>query len=139
MNSEKPRRTGYFSKSSALAGVPTTAYKSRAYATYRNDVEALAKLDGAFRNSRKDLWCPIAEVGDPSESQELQRQRQMLADAKALESALTVEERRKLTELSMKPVASGAKSSDKKATSRRTKKADAQQLRENDSWYQGKL
>jgi hypothetical protein len=129
-----------FSKGGVVSySVLEKAYKSSAYATYRNDVEALAKLDGAFRNSRKDLWSPIAEVVDPSEFQELQSQRQMLADAKALESAMTVEERRKLTELSNNAAAASAKSNHKKASSRRTKKADAQQLRENDSWYQGKL
>jgi hypothetical protein len=52
------------------------AYKSRGHATFRDDVEALAKLYGPFRNRRKDLWCPIAAVVNPSEDLDWKRQRQ---------------------------------------------------------------
>ncbi|CAD6556357.1 hypothetical protein LMG27952_06097 [Paraburkholderia hiiakae] len=115
------------------------AYKSRKYATFRDTVEALPKLHGPFRNSRKDLWCPIDAVVEPSEDHDWERQRQRCADAKALDASMTVDERKALTSLSKKPVASSAKQSEARVAFMRTMKADAEQLRENDTWFLDKL
>ncbi|WP_421376308.1 hypothetical protein ACOCG7_00485 [Paraburkholderia sp. DD10] len=115
------------------------AYQSQGYATFRDDVEALPKLYGAFRNSRKDLWCPIDAVVNPSEDVYWQRQRQTRADNKALDDSMTVNERNALAGLSKKPVASCIKRSEAKVALMRTKKADAERLRENNSWFSDKL
>jgi len=115
------------------------AYKSRAYATFRDDVEALAKLYGAFRNTRKDLWSPLNAVVNPSEDLRGEQERQRRADAKALADSLTVAERKALTTLSKKAVASSGKPSEAKVASTRIKKSDAERLRENNSWFSDKL
>ncbi|MCP3728653.1 ATP-binding protein [Paraburkholderia sp. CNPSo 3272] len=115
------------------------AYKSREYATFRNDVEALAKLYGAFRKSHKDLWCPIDAVLNSDEDLDLERDRQSLVDMKAMKASMTVEERKAYAEVSTRPEATSTKSGEVKLASKRTKKADAEQLRENHSWFSDKL
>lgn len=115
------------------------AYKSRAYATFRDDVEALPRLYGPFRNRRKDLWCPIEAVALPSEDQYAQRQRQMRVDEKALDCSMTVQERKAWADLSKKSSASRDKPSKATVASKRTKKADAERLRENNVWFSGKV
>ncbi|MGT2472778.1 ATP-binding protein [Paraburkholderia terrae] len=114
------------------------AYKSRAYATFRDDVEALAKLYGPFRNRRKDLWCPIDGVVTPTVDRHLQQQRQMRADEKALDSSMTVKERKVRAALSEKPTTSGVKPNKATVASIRAKKADAERLRENNAWFSEK-
>lgn len=115
------------------------AYKSRAYAPFRDDVEALAKLYGAFRNSRKDLWCPLNAVVNPCEDLSGEQGRQARADANALAASMTAAERKAYAELSKKAAASRGKPSEAKVTSTHIKKSDAERLRENNSWFSNKL
>jgi energy-coupling factor transporter ATP-binding protein EcfA2 len=115
------------------------AYRSREYATFRHDVEALCKLYGAFRNTRKDLWNPLSAVVSPSEDPHGKQERQARADAKALADSLTVAERKELATRSKKAVASGGKVSESKLASTHIKKSDAERLRENNSWFSNKL
>lgn len=115
------------------------AYKSRAYATFRDDVEALAKLYGSFRNSRKDLWCPIIAVTSPNEDLYWKGQRQMRTDIEALKASLTVDERKAWARLSKESAVPAAEQTKTKVASIRRKKADAAQLQENNSWLTDKL
>jgi len=115
------------------------AYKSRAYATFRDDVEAHAELYGPFRNSRKDLWCPIDAVASPSEILRRKSERQTRVDDRALFDSMTLDERKVFAMLSKGPVALVAEPTKAKIASIRKKKADAAQLQENNSWFSDKL
>ncbi|BEH21231.1 P-loop NTPase family protein [Burkholderia pseudomallei] len=84
------------------------AYNSSGYAPYRADIESLAKLSGAFRQKRKDLWCPIAGVEANLESQWVQ-QRQSKVDKKALHASLTADERKVLDAVSIASKGTGKK------------------------------
>ncbi|SKD04367.1 hypothetical protein [Paraburkholderia hospita] len=75
----------------------------------------------------------------PSEDQYAKRQRQMRVDEKALDSSMTVQERKARAELSKKPTASSDKPSKATVASKRTKKADAESLQENNAWFSGKV
>lgn len=103
-----------FEREFAAPGVVTLAsleqaYNSSGYAAYRADVESLAKLFGAFKQQRKDLWCPIAGVESNLEAQWAQ-QRQSKVDEKALHASLTADERKALDAVSKASKAVGKKS-----------------------------
>ncbi|HDR9317247.1 hypothetical protein ACRPM7_20750 [Burkholderia vietnamiensis] len=95
------------------------AYNSSGYASYRADIESLAKLSGAFRQKRKDLWCPIAGAEPNFESQWAQ-QRQSKVDEKALYASLTSDERK---------VLDAAVSKASKGTGKKPKKASVHPIR----------
>ncbi|MDN8115630.1 hypothetical protein [Burkholderia vietnamiensis] len=93
--------------------------KINSYASYRADIESLAKLSGAFRQKRKDLWCPIAGAEPNFESQWAQ-QRQSKVDEKALYASLTSDERK---------VLDAAVSKASKGTGKKPKKASVHPIR----------
>ncbi|MFX1737137.1 hypothetical protein PXJ20_21035 [Paraburkholderia sp. A1RI_3L] len=103
-----------FEREFAASGTVTLAslewaYNSSGYASYRADVESLAKLFGAFRQQRKDLWCPIAGV-EPNLEAQWAQQRQSKVDEKALRASLTADERKALNAVSKASKGSGKKS-----------------------------
>ena len=115
------------------------AYKTADYSSYRNDIESLQKLYGAYRKKRKDLWCPVEGAVNVSEEQEWKRQRQKRSDENALAASMTVRERQVLEELSNGKNETKSKPRKAKVTLITTEKSVAQQLQDNLTWFQDKF
>lgn len=115
------------------------AYKTADYAPFRTDIESLQKLYGTYRDSRKDLWCPIDGVLNAEEEQDWKRQRQQRSDENALEASMTVQERRALAELSKEKEVSKVKPQKTKVALIAKEKTVAEQLQDNLTWFQTKL
>ena len=80
------------------------AFDSTAYAAYRCDLEAIAKLDigdGKVRKQRRDLWCPLdlSTSASGKFASRTHEERQARANDQAIRDSMTLEEQKALSEL----------------------------------------
>ena len=123
-----------FERAFSASGVVTLggmedASRSAEFAPYRKDVEAMLALHGAFRNKRKDLWCPVDGVEIDTEKQRA-HQRQKQVDDKALYASLSMAERKAVDELKKLPKRNARKPGKAKVVPMHSSLSEADMLRE---------